>query len=95
MRTEQQNKALHLWFRQVAEALASQEFDFRELKIEIAPTEYLVKEYMWKPVEKAVTGKTSTTQLEKSEVSEIYDILNKALGEKFGIHIPFPEDESH
>ena len=91
-RSDQQNKALHLWFRLVADELAKHDFDFRDIKIELEPTEHLVKEYMWKPVEYAVTGQKSTKDLDKVDVSVIYDIINKALGEKLGIHVPFPEE---
>ena len=93
LRTDQQNKALHLYFRWLAEALADKHYDFRDLKIEIQPTEYLVKNLMWKPVEQALYGKKSTKALEISEVSVIYDHLNKALSEKFGIYVPFPSQE--
>ncbi len=94
-RTDQQNKALHLWFRQVAEALRDmdEEYDFRDIKVPIRPTESLVKEYMWKPIQQALYGSKSTTQLEKMEVADVYDHLNRLLGERFGIHVPFPEDK--
>ena len=93
MRTDQQNKALHLWFRWVAEALNEKHYDFRDLRIEIQPNEYLVKELMFKPVMEATYGKISTRKLEIDEVSVLYDTLNRAFGDKLGINVPFPTEE--
>ena len=36
----------------------------------------LVKDYLWRPIQKAITGKQSTTQPETHEYSLIYDALN-------------------
>jgi len=38
-------------------------------------------------------GKVSTTQLEKLQVSEIYDVMNRWLIDKFNISVPFPSDD--
>ena len=92
MITHQQNNALHLYFRRVAEALADAGFDCRELLVEIRPTEYIVKENMWKPIEQALYGKVSTQELTSTELDHVYDHLNAALSDKFGIHIPFPDE---
>lgn len=92
-RTKEQNDAMHLYFRWLAEALAEKHFDFRELKVEIQPTPHLVKELMWKPVQKAMYDKISTKTLETSEVGSIYDTLNKALIERFDVAVGFPNKE--
>lgn len=91
--THEQQNALHLYFRWLAEALAEKHYDFRELKIELQPTEHLVKEYMWKPVQEALYSKKSTRTLEITEVSGVYDHLNRALSERFGVSVPFPNKE--
>ncbi len=54
----------------------------------------LVKELLWKKLQEALLKKTSTTQLTKGEVDEVYNVLNRLLGEKFGIHVEFPSEES-
>lgn len=94
-RTDQQNRALHKWLRDVASELADLHYDFRDIRIEIRPTEHLVKEYMWRPVQEALYGSRSTADLEKIEVADVYDHLNKLLGERFGIHVPFPSEETN
>jgi hypothetical protein len=96
-RTDQQNKALHVWLREVGEALNDSGYDMRNtLKhdIEIPWSEDRVKEFIWKPVQEAVTGKDSTTKLTTVEITEVHDILNKHLGEKLGIHVPWPSYEA-
>lgn len=92
-RTEQQNKALHKWFQQVAEALRENHIDVRTaLKedVELEWTAPLVKEILWRTTQKLVTNKQSTTELDKSqEINLIYDIINRFLA-KHKIHVPFP-----
>ncbi len=92
-RTTQQNRSLHRWFRLVAEQLADQDYDFREVRVEIRPSEHLVKEYMFRPVAKALYGKESTADLSTGEVAEVYEHLNRLLADRFGIHVPFPSED--
>lgn len=64
-------------------------------KLKIAPsidwTPETVKEYLWRPVQKLQVQKESTTELTTKEVSEVWETLNRFLGEKHGLHVPFPE----
>lgn len=54
----------------------------------------LVKELLWRPAQKAITGKKSTTKLNKAEeITKIYDHLTRHLGEKFGVFVEFPHFE--
>ena len=97
-RTQQQNRALHLYLTQVADELNRQGHTMQNVvqkitKVEIRPTLYNVKEMIWREIQKAVLGKESTTFLEKSEIDQVYDVMNKWLGTYFEIHIPFPNDE--
>jgi hypothetical protein len=36
----------------------------------------------------------STTELPSEKVSQIYDVINAALIDRVGIHIPFPQKEN-
>ena len=55
---------------------------------------FVIKEFMWKKIQKTMFGKDSTTKLKKTEeIEKIYDVINKLLSEKFGIYIPFPNKE--
>ena len=53
-----------------------------------------VKELIWRPVMIAMTEKDSTTQMDTIEPSQIYEVLNRHLGEKFGIFVPWPCEET-
>ena len=95
-RTPKQNNALYKLFTLWAEALNAAGMDMRKtLKpgIDIPWNKDRVKEFLWEPVQEAMTGKTSTTKLNTVEPSEIYAVLDRHLGEKFGIHVPWPNIE--
>ena len=94
-RTVQQNRAIHLYCKQVAKALNENGHGVTAvLKPEISFSMMTVKEQLYKPILTALRGKESTTQIDTNEMNAVYDVMNKALGEKFGIFIPFPSVES-
>ena len=91
MRTLQQNKALHKYFSLVAEALNDRQLTVKTIiKADIEWNPISVKSLLWKPIQEAVLQKKSTTELKRKEIDDVYDTINRALGEKFGIHVPFP-----
>ena len=96
-RTLKQNASIHVYFGLLATDLNNAGFElemkFLGKEILIPWTGSLVKEHIWKPAMLAATGKTSTTKLERKEVSEIYEILSRFFTERFGIFVPFPEQE--
>ena len=96
-RTNQQNKALHLWFKQLSDTLNNDGFDMRAVispGIDILWSPYTVKEHLFRPVMKAYLDKKSTTELTTDEIDKIFDMVNKAIGERTGIHIKFPSIET-
>jgi hypothetical protein len=48
---------------------------------------------MWKPIQRALTQKESTTRLTTKEVNEVFEVMHKHISEKFGINVPFPTRE--
>ena len=99
-RTEQQQKAIEVYCHAVAEACNTKGLDMVEVlskkAVEIPWTQYMVKELIFKKIEFAMLGKVSTTQLETTEVSNIYDVMNRWLINQFNISVPFPEgDKTH
>ena len=93
-RTTAQNRALHLLFTQIAEALNESGLDVREvIKVDTPWNSYLVKDILWRTIQRKVVRKEHTSDLSKDEIDKIYEILNRALGEK-GIHVPFPSQET-
>jgi len=61
--------------------------------IELAWDGDSIKEDLWRPVQKALLKKKSTTELKKTEdIDKVFEHLNRFLGEKLGVHVPFPFD---
>lgn len=95
-RTGSQNRALHLGMTMLADSLNNAGLDMRVLLkpgVNIPWTGHSVKEHLFKPFMHLMTGKESTTELEKAsgEIEKIWDTLMRELGEKHGIEaIPFP-----
>ena len=94
-RTDIQNNAIHLYFRQLSDALNDAGYGIlKVLKIDVPFTPILVKELLWRRVQEVYLKKQSTTQLNKLEdISAVYDILNRSISEQFKIHIPFPDKD--
>jgi hypothetical protein len=95
--TRQQQKAMHLWMKQVAEELNEAGLDMKKVlrpSIDISWTDKSIKEYLWRPVQYALLHKKSTTILTRKEIDIVWEELNRFLGEKHGIHVPFPCIES-
>ena len=91
-----QNASLHLFCKRLSDSLNEAGFDFRTFIKDGYPvpfTEGLVKEHIWRPIQKAVTGHKSTTKPERGQYGEIYDALNVKLAEH-GIYVPWPCKES-
>tara|TARA_R110000772_G_C13310282_1_gene440308 strand:+ start:37822 stop:38241 length:420 start_codon:yes stop_codon:yes gene_type:complete len=95
-RTGQQNKAVHVFFDLVAEALNERGITFTEFfrdGFEVKWSSAIVKQEIWRPVQKAVIGfETSTSKCKTTDYPNIYEPINKKLSE-FGIHVPWPEEK--
>jgi hypothetical protein len=95
-RTLTQNAALHVYYRNLADALNDAGMDVRKT---LKPSFYmmwtpnLVKELLWKPIQEALTGQKSTTKIERADPSKVYDVLHNKLTD-WGIDVPFPSVES-
>jgi len=94
-RTLQQNKALYLWYKQLAETLNNSGFDMKSVikDVDIPWSAYTVKEHLFRPTMKTMLGKDSTTELETHEIDQIFGVISKVIGERTGIFIPFPSIE--
>ena len=82
--TRTQQNALHLYFQLVAEALNDAGLDIQKTieksPIDIAWSRESVKELLWRPIQKTIYGKQSTTELEKSkEIDAVWENLNRFL----------------
>lgn len=93
-RTLQQNKAIHRYFKLLAESLDGAGLDMRAVlkpEVDIPWTQESVKNHLWKPIQDIVVDKESTADLDTPQVDEIYRVLSRHLSEKFGVYVPFPD----
>ena len=93
-RTKPQNRSIHLYFKLLAYELNDAGFDVMKTlshDIEIPWNEHLIKELIWRKVQKTMTDKRSTTKLNTKEISEIYEVINRHLASTLGVSVPFPD----
>jgi len=93
-RTQQQNKAIHKYLAMLSEALNDAGFSVMKVMrhdAEIPWSPENAKELLWRPIQEALLDKDSTTELDSDQVSKIYDVINRHLAEKTGVHVPFPD----
>ena len=96
-RTNTQNRALHKYFSLLSEALNDAGYDIRETlrkEVDMPWTPITVKEYIWKAVQKAYMLEQSTTKMTTKDIDKIYDIVNRMVGERTQVHVPFPSAEN-
>ena len=96
VRTDVQNRSLHLWLDMVSKELNAAGYNVQLVLKEVVDLEWsgeLAKELLWRPIQKALIKKKSTTELDKlQEIDIVYDHINRYLAERFHIHVPFPHD---
>jgi len=97
-RTILQNKSLHKYCELLAEALNDAGYEMKAVlavkQVDIPWNKDRVKGVLWKPLQEAITGKESTTELNTVDPSEIYAILDRHISQNFGVHVPWPCEES-
>ena len=90
-RTNQQNRALHLFCRLLSQALNDAGLDQRKVlkpSVAIPWNEESVKESLWRPIQQAVIQKESTADAETSEYNQVYEVLSRHLSSKLGVTPP-------
>jgi hypothetical protein len=92
--TGKQFGALHLYCQHVADTLNDSGKDVRTVLdlmkagVEIPWTKDTVKQQLYKPILKALTLKTSTTEQSTVEPTEVVEILSKFLIDRVGVPAP-------
>ena len=95
-RTAKQNDSLHLYLSQLAQELNDSGQDMRKVlkpTVDIPWSTDTAKRFLWKPIQKVMVDKESTTDLTTDEVDKIYRVLDRHVSEKCGLHVPFPSVE--
>ena len=97
-RTHAQQNALEVYCRELAQALNDAGLDMLcfpwKAGAEVPWDQASIKARLWKPLQLAVLGEASTAKLNTKQVNEIYEILDRHIASKTGIHIPFPSREN-
>ena len=99
-RSTLQNASLHLFCKMVADGLNEQgqtwkyEHIITGKIVEVPFSMYLVKDYIWRPIQITLFDKTTTTKLTTSEINQIVDVINLHLGENFGLSFVWPSKET-
>lgn len=93
-KTPSQRSALHVWLEELAEVLNASGLDMKKVlkpEVEIPWTKLSCKEYLYKPLLEAMTGKESTESMNTLEPSKVCDVIGRHLAQKFGVAVPpFP-----
>ena len=97
-RTIQQNRCLQQYFGELAQALADGGFSLQEVfQLPISPTKDNIRQGFGHTFMKALypqlereDGKFSTKDLSTTQIQFLYDNINSATAEKFGISLDWP-----
>lgn len=101
-RTLKQNRSVHLYCTLLAQAFNEAGLDMKVVlkpSVDIEWTCESVKQYIWKPIQKALLGTDSTTKLKRGEkeIDQVFDHINRHLSQRFAewiAPIPFPSLET-
>ena len=94
-RTNKQSRALHKYCELVAKDLNDAGITFTMFfkdGYEVPWNTDIVKDEIWRPVQRVMERVESTTDLKRNRVSEVYEVVNSKLADH-GIHTPWPSKE--
>lgn len=92
-RTARQNRSMHKWLQELAEALNAAGLDMRRVlkaEVDIPWTQVSAKEFLWRPIQQAMTGHESTTEPTTKDYIAIQETLIAHLAKKFGVSVEWP-----
>jgi len=92
-RTDQQRKAIEVYCNMLAKKLSDSGKDIMttlKQDASIPWTQELIKSLVWKPIQKTMFDTNSTTKLNTEQVSKVYEVINRHMGENHGVSFNFP-----
>lgn len=95
-RTNLQNASLHKFCDDVAKDLNEEGITFNKFfkeGVEVPWTMQIVKDNIWRPIQKIITNHSSTTKPETTDYPKIYEVINRKLAQ-WGIHVKWPTKEN-
>ena len=90
-RTKLQNSAMHLWFEMCAQTFNDAGIDLRHAireEVELPVTQNSFKEYIWRPLQKVLTGEHSTTKPSRKDYPLISETIIRHYAQKHGLTLP-------
>lgn len=97
-RTLTQNASLHLWCEMLADELNAAGLDMRatlKAEVEIPWCMLTVKKHIWKPVQELLINKQSTADADRTEYTQVLDVIARHMASSHGITVPeWPSKES-
>ncbi len=92
--TRQQNRSIHKMFNDISAHCVSVGLDQKtvvnRLEAYSCPTSPQFVKETWRAMQIAITGKTSTQDLDRKEVDQVYDVFCKFWSELTGEYFAFP-----
>lgn len=92
-----QNSALHVYCKSLAQALNEAGYSFiveiNGKRSQIDWSQDSVKNYLWRPIQKAITSESSSTKPSTKDYPAIYENLNRLTAERFGVSVDWPVRE--
>ena len=97
-RTDQQNKALHLFFTIISNQLNEMGVEYKHFGLNgqvlsTMHTPNIVKEFIWRRIQISLFDVKSTTKINTEQINAITDVMIKFFGDR-GYLIEFPSIES-
>lgn len=94
-RTSLQNRALHLYFTLLSDAMNDAGYTVEKTlkNINVPWSPELVKELLWRRVQRWQLAIGSTADLSTKDIDAIYDIVNMLVSDRTGVFVPFPSIE--
>lgn len=95
-RTKLQNASMHLWHKMVSDALNNAGLDIVTVLnkgIPIPWTETMVKEILWRQTQMIMFNIQSTADLTSRQLVQVGDVVDRALSQNHGVHVPWPSQE--
>lgn len=96
-RTPKQNNSLWLYAQLLGDELNDNGWDMRKTlksSIDIPWTKKSIVDFIWRPVQETMFGTDSTRKLTTKELQQVWEVVSRHLGEKCGVHVGFPTEES-
>lgn len=96
-RTSLQNRALHLYLKQLADELNANDLTVQLVLKEAVERHWdmeTVKSQLWSPIQKSLFGDAKTSKMNTKAYDKVDFYLSHFLSTKFGISVPFPNIET-